>query len=145
MARLSGIAASAIAGLLLVGPGTAMAKDLCLYAGAAATPFLVARPWKLPGAGKCQPFRGTGGTSGMAHGTVCRSSDGAILRFGVTVIRQGALFTSPYTQEIAMGMDYPDLTSGGADIIVLTHGQSSLTSSTVSNIHAEACKGPAIN
>lgn len=134
----------AIGGLLLAST-PALAKDLCFYSGSATSPFLVARPWKLPPRGKCKPFTGTGGTAGMAHGTVCRNTDGDVLRFGITLNRQGAIFTSPFTQQISIGMSYPAMTSPGAEAIVVTFGESNVTSTSIGNIHAAACTKSPIN
>ena len=129
--------------LLLAAPVPALAADLCFRLPDSAL-FLVARPWRLPGPGKCKPFNGTVSSSGIAHGTVCRSADGSLLRFGVTVNRQGGIFSSPSTQQIAMGMSYPAMTSTGADVITVTYGQPNVTSTSTDDIQASKCKGPPI-
>lgn len=137
------IASLTTLGLLASAP--AFAKDLCFYEGA--TLRLVARPWTLPAAGKCKPFTGTGGGAGngMASGTVCRSKDGAILRFGISVQHQGGIFSNSYTDQIAMGMDYPAMTSSGASITTITFTETAVGSSNWDDLHAEACTGPEIN
>jgi hypothetical protein len=137
------IASLTTLGLLAAAP--AFAKDLCFYEGASLR--LVARPWKAPKPGKCRPFTGTGGGSGngMASGTVCLSKDGAILRFGIAVQHQGALFANPYTDQISMGMDYETLMSSGANVMTTTFGETAVGTDSWGGIHAETCVGPDIN
>jgi hypothetical protein len=131
-----------VLGVLAAAP--AFAKSLCFYEGA--TLRLVARPWKAPAPGKCRAFVGTGGGagSGMASGTVCLSADGSVLRFGIAVHHQGALFASPYTDNIAMGMAYPSLSSSGASVTTVTFGEAAVGAESWGAIQASTCPAPEI-
>ncbi|MCW5890922.1 MAG: hypothetical protein KIT14_10250 [bacterium] len=144
--RTSRLARSVFGLLVLATASPALAADLCVYKGAS-TPILIARPWKVPAIGRCRPITGTGGSGGMAYGTVCRSSDGKILRFGYTVSRQGgAFFDPPRRDHFGFGLPYPELSSAfGGEVVTLLFGESTVSSGVTGALHAEKCTGPAIN
>lgn len=129
---------------VLLGAGSASAKDLCVYRQDGS--FLVQlRGYRPPQAGKCRPVQGTH-ANGALHGTVCRSSDGTVVRFGTTTNLMAGLFSPPKVRQHAFSLDYPAYADGGGSEFTMEGGLTVANSEgPLSNIYAELCKASPIN
>ena len=134
----------ALAATLLLGATTASAKDLCVYKQDGS--FLVQlRGYRAPQRGKCRPVQGTH-ANGMLHGTVCRTSDGAVVRFGTTTNIMAGLFSPAKVRQHAFSLDYPAYSDGSGTEFTMEGGLGvSNTEGTLSNLHAELCTASGIN
>lgn len=128
----------------LLGAGSASAKDLCVFKQDGS--FLVQlRGYRPPQAGKCRPVQGTH-ANGTLHGTVCRTSDGKVVRFGTTTNITAGLFSPPKVRQHAFSLDYPAYADGSGAEFTMEGGLAvSNSEGALSNIYAELCTASPIN
>lgn len=129
---------------VLLGAGSASAKDLCVYKQDGS--FLVQlRGYRAPQAGKCRPVQGTH-ANGVLHGTVCRTSDGKVARFGTTTNIMAGVFSPAKVRQHAFSLAYPSYADGGGAEFTMEGGLSvSNSEGALLNIYAELCTASSIN
>lgn len=135
---------SVLLALGLFAAPAAFARDLCILDAGGANRLTI-RGWKVPSAGRCRAFVGTG-DNGVAHGTVCLSTEGDVLRFGATIHRPSGIFVNPYTDSTAFMLEYPSLSNDyGANIIRVTFSDNTVTSYNWTAMQGSLCTGADIN
>lgn len=123
---------------LLLGAGAAHAKDLCVKR-ADGTILAVLRGFKVPLKNRCRAVDGTQG-SGVLSGTVCRSADGSVLRFGTTTNVGAGLFSPAKTRQHAFSLAYPAFDDGSGSEFVTDAGPPiTTTQSYLSSMTAAYC------